>query len=120
MKPIDHVYLDTKDLRRVAVVPSHEDGHFIVDHSYFGKRLVGEVVLLGVSDEDLETMHSTGEFPLSEYVVTDEEGNARPINGHAEVIINSLDHGSNNTVTIGIESFREFAPVAVEPPAELH
>lgn len=124
MKPIAHVEMgmgrdkDCKavDLRRVALVPSHEEGHFVIEDSYFGKQVVSRVVLLDVADEDLEVIHATGEFPLERYVSTDEQGKSDPTVGRFQVNF-PYKHGSGNSVNMSVHSIREFAPVTADTPA---
>lgn len=117
MKPVAHVIeragwdKETKeptDLLKVALEPSDEEGHFIVDNSYWGKQVVQRVVLLDVANEDVSAMHETGEFPLDKYVSMDELGNINIRNGEISI---PLLRGSGNSLTQRVEAFREFKPV---------
>lgn len=112
MKP---TYLEGYGSKSVVLEPSHEEGQFLVTHTYFGKRPVSEVVLLGVSAEDVESLRATGEFPLDTYVATDERGNSTANVGKMAVSI-PFERGSNNSVTTEVESFQEVAPVNAEAP----
>ncbi len=48
----------TCDLRRVALEPSSEGGHFVVNHDHYGRVVVDKVVLLGVKPEDRDVLHA--------------------------------------------------------------
>lgn len=104
-------------LNRVALVPSHEGGHFVIDHSYYGKQIVDKVVLLGVAEEDVDMMHAADEFPLDKYIATDEYGNSATTERVGAQVSILFNRGSGNSVNMVTHSFREFAPVAAETPA---
>lgn len=109
---------ETVDVRRVALAPSYKGGHFVIEDPYYGTQVVDKVVLLNVADKDLESMHATGEFPLDEYVATDERGNSSLTAGRAQVTI-QFNRGSENSMSLEVDSFREFAAVIPEAPASV-
>jgi hypothetical protein len=99
------------DVPYVALVPSHELGHFLISDEYYGKKVVGRVALFDADREDVEALHSAGEFPLDKYVTFDEQGMATVIGGRAEVNV-LTNRGSGSSISMPISRFTEFAPVA--------
>ena len=103
------------DIACVALVPSHKDGYFVIGHEHYGKIEVGKIALYGATQEDIDSMHTTGDFPLDKYITTDAEGKSTVLLGDAEVIL-PIDEGTNTSVDVGIDCFREYAPDMVAVP----
>jgi len=105
------------DIKRPYIVPSHEKGYFVIDHSYYGTRLVGRLSLKGVTNEAVDLMER-GKLGVDKLFVAagDDDSLMRAVGipDHALGELNATITipGSGNTVNVHLEEFREVAPVS--------
>lgn len=98
-----------KTIKRVNVLPSDENGLFVIDHSGYAQRTVGKIGLAGMAQESVEEIEA-GNVEVADCFEEREDGVIVPKEGITLAATIALDHTAN-TLSINPEAFREMSAV---------
>lgn len=98
------------EVKRVVLVPSNEEGGFVLDHPYYGQRIVSKLGIVAFRDDTQKVLES-GMATADEYFVhVNESSDLHAVTGIDVVAMLDVP-GFGNTITAEVELFREVVPV---------